>query len=55
MVANIDALNKIHDRVKELNRQNNQLRQKYLAMPNTPEFTSACRNAVIFLKTSARF
>jgi len=30
MVANIDALNKIHDRVKELNRQNNQLRQKYL-------------------------
>ncbi|MEQ5777107.1 type I restriction endonuclease subunit R [Thalassospira sp. NFXS8] len=30
MVANIDALNKIHDRVKELNRQNNQLRQKYM-------------------------
>lgn len=30
MVANIDALNKIYDRVKELNRQNNQLRQKYL-------------------------
>ncbi|EGQ9764267.1 type I restriction endonuclease subunit R [Vibrio alginolyticus] len=30
MVANIDALNKIHQRVKELNRQNNQLRQKYL-------------------------
>ena len=30
MAANIDALNKIHDRVKELNRQNNQLRQKYL-------------------------
>ncbi len=30
MVANIEALNKIHDRVKELNRQNNQLRQKYL-------------------------
>ncbi|RVT45776.1 type I restriction endonuclease subunit R [Rheinheimera sediminis] len=30
MVANIDALNKIHDRIKELNRQNNQLRQKYL-------------------------
>lgn len=30
MVANIDALNKIHDRVKELNRENNQLRQKYL-------------------------
>lgn len=30
MVANIDALNKIHDCVKELNRQNNQLRQKYL-------------------------
>lgn len=30
MVANIDALNKIHERVKELNRQNNQLRQKYL-------------------------
>lgn len=29
MLANIDALNKIHDRVKELNRQNNQLRQKY--------------------------
>lgn len=29
MVANIGALNKIHDRVKELNRQNNQLRQKY--------------------------
>lgn len=29
MVANIDALNKIHDRVKELNRQNNQLRQKF--------------------------
>lgn len=29
MVANIDALNKIRDRVKELNRQNNQLRQKY--------------------------
>lgn len=30
MAANINALNKIHDRVKELNRQNNQLRQKYL-------------------------
>lgn len=30
MVANIDGLNKIHERVKELNRQNNQLRQKYL-------------------------
>lgn len=30
MNANIDALNKIHDRVKELNRQNNQLKQKYL-------------------------
>ncbi|MGL4734838.1 MAG: type I restriction endonuclease subunit R [Enterovibrio sp.] len=30
MVANIDVLNKIHDRVKELNRQNNLLRQKYL-------------------------
>ena len=30
MLANIDALNKIHDRVKELNRQNKQLRQKYL-------------------------
>ncbi|MCW8924455.1 MAG: type I restriction endonuclease [Gammaproteobacteria bacterium] len=29
MVANIDALSKIHERVKELNRQNNQLRQKY--------------------------
>lgn len=29
MLANIDALNKIHDRVKELNRQNHQLRQKY--------------------------
>ena len=30
MVVNIDALNKIHDRVRELNRQNNQLREKYL-------------------------
>ncbi|CEE94924.1 type I restriction endonuclease [Xenorhabdus nematophila] len=29
MVANINALNKIHVRIKELNRQNNQLRQKY--------------------------
>jgi type I restriction enzyme R subunit len=29
MVANIDALNKIHERVRELNRENNQLRQKY--------------------------
>jgi type I restriction enzyme R subunit len=29
MVANIDSLNKIHERVKELNRQNSQLRQKY--------------------------
>ena len=29
MTANIDALNKIHDRVKDLNRENNQLRQKY--------------------------
>jgi type I restriction enzyme R subunit len=29
MVTNIDALNKIHERVKELNRQNSQLRQKY--------------------------
>ena len=29
MIANIEALNKIHVRVKELNRQNNQLRQKY--------------------------
>lgn len=30
MVANIGALEKIHVRIKELNRQNNQLRQKYL-------------------------
>lgn len=30
MVINIDSLKKIHERVKELNRQNNQLRQKYL-------------------------
>lgn len=30
MIANIGALDKIHDQVKELNRQNNQLRQKYL-------------------------
>tara|TARA_R110002049_G_scaffold309186_1_gene518205 strand:- start:16668 stop:19796 length:3129 start_codon:yes stop_codon:yes gene_type:complete len=30
MTANIDALNKIHVCVKELNRENNQLRQKYL-------------------------
>jgi type I restriction enzyme, R subunit len=29
MTANIDALNAIHDKVKELNRQNNQLRAKY--------------------------
>lgn len=29
MNANIHTLNKIHDRIKELNRQNNQLRQKY--------------------------
>jgi type I restriction enzyme R subunit len=29
MNANIHTLNKIHDRVKELNRQNNQLWQKY--------------------------
>lgn len=29
MNANIDALNKIHERVKELNRLNSQLRQKY--------------------------
>lgn len=29
MVANIGTLNKIHDRIKELNRQNNLLRQKY--------------------------
>ncbi|MBS3954528.1 MAG: type I restriction endonuclease subunit R [Methylomicrobium sp.] len=29
MNANIDALNKIHERIIELNRQNNQLRQKY--------------------------
>ena len=30
MVANISALNQIHERVKELNHQNNLLRQKYL-------------------------
>ncbi|MCF7824024.1 MAG: DEAD/DEAH box helicase family protein [Candidatus Marinimicrobia bacterium] len=30
MIANISMLNKIHERVKELNRQNDQLRQKYL-------------------------
>lgn len=30
MTANIGALNAIHDQVKELNRQNNQLRAKYL-------------------------
>ncbi|CAG9932435.1 type I restriction endonuclease subunit R [Candidatus Nitrotoga arctica] len=30
MTANIGALNAIHDKVKELNRQNNQLRAKYL-------------------------
>jgi type I restriction enzyme, R subunit len=29
MAANIGALNEIHDKVKELNRQNNQLRAKY--------------------------
>lgn len=29
MNANIDALNKIHESIKELNRQNNQRRQKY--------------------------
>ena len=29
MTANIEALNKIHDKIKELNRANNQLRQKY--------------------------
>jgi len=29
MVSNIGTLNKIHERVKELNRQNEQLRQKY--------------------------
>lgn len=29
MIANIDALEKIHTRIKELNRDNNQLRQKY--------------------------
>ncbi|WP_446470178.1 type I restriction endonuclease subunit R [Xenorhabdus stockiae] len=29
MVANINALNRIYVRIKELNRQNNQLRQKY--------------------------
>jgi len=29
MNANIDVLNKIHERVKELNRENQQLRQKY--------------------------
>lgn len=29
MTANIGALNSIHDKVKELNRQNNQLRAKY--------------------------
>ena len=29
MTANIGALNQIHDKVKELNRQNNQLRAKY--------------------------
>lgn len=30
MNQNIDSLKKIHERVKELNRRNNQLRQKYL-------------------------
>ncbi|MFS1562365.1 MAG: UvrB domain 3-containing protein [Candidatus Arsenophonus phytopathogenicus] len=30
MIANIGILNKIHDRIKELNRQNNLLRDKYL-------------------------
>jgi type I restriction enzyme R subunit len=29
MNANIEALNKIHQRIRELNRQNDQLRQKY--------------------------
>ncbi|KHS85452.1 MULTISPECIES: type I restriction endonuclease subunit R [Pectobacterium] len=29
MVANIGTLNKIHDRIKEVNRQNNLLREKY--------------------------
>jgi len=33
MIANIDALNKIYERVKTLNRNNNQLRQKYLGDP----------------------
>lgn len=30
MAVNIGTLNKIHEKVKELNRENNQLRQKYL-------------------------
>lgn len=29
MVSNIDSLNKIHTKIKEINRENNQLRQKY--------------------------
>lgn len=29
MISNIESLKKIHERIKELNRQNNQLRQKY--------------------------
>jgi type I restriction enzyme R subunit len=33
MNRNIDALNQIHDKVKELNRQNNQLRAKYHGDP----------------------
>lgn len=33
MIANIDSLNKIHTRIKELNRQNEQLRQKYQGDP----------------------
>lgn len=33
MLANIGALNSIHERIKELNRHNNQLRQKYHGDP----------------------
>ena len=45
MNRNIDALNQIHERVKELNRQNNQLRRNIKTMPNTPVSINGCSNA----------
>jgi type I restriction enzyme R subunit len=51
MTANIGALNAIHDKVKELNRLNNQLRQKYKGDPKYTRIHKRIYESGEFTKT----